>query len=74
MWPLNCSNNTCLLTHQLECFSRTKFDTFVDNLTDDVLDAAHPVTIGGYEHIDTRQADVTDGQILVFDWKKYRKE
>ena len=63
-----------LCSHQLECFSRTKFDTFVDNLTDDVLDAAHPVTIGGYEHIDTRQADVTDGQILVFDWKKYRKE
>ena len=43
-------------------------------LSDAVLDAAKPVTIGNYEHISTRQADVTDGQILVFDWNKYRKE
>ena len=63
-----------LCSHQLECFPRAKFDTFVENLTDDVLDAAKPVTIGGWEHVDTRQADVTDGQILVFDWNKYRKE
>ena len=61
-----------LCSHQLECFPRAKFDAFVDSLTDDVLNAAHPVTIGGYEHIDTRQADVTDGQILVFDWAKYK--
>ena len=63
-----------LCSHQLECFPRTKFDDFVNNLTDEVLDAAKPVTIGGYGHINTRQADVTDGQILVFDWDKYRKE
>lgn len=60
-----------LCSHQLACFPRAKFDAFVDSLTDEVLDAAQPVTIGGYEHIDTRQADVTDGQILVFDWAKY---
>lgn len=63
-----------LCSHQLECFPRARFDAFVDGLTDDVLDAARPVTIGGYAHIDTRQADVTEGQILVFDWNKYRKE
>ena len=63
-----------LCSHQLECFPRAKFDAFVDNLTDDILNTARPVTIGGYDHIDTRQADVTDGQILVFDWNKYRKE
>lgn len=63
-----------LCSHQLECFPRSKFDAFVDHLTDEVLDAAKPVTIGGYGHINTRQADVTDGQILVFDWDKYRKE
>lgn len=62
-----------LCSHQLDCFSRAKIDTFVDNLTDEVLDAAKPVTIGGYEHIDTRQADVAPGQILVFDWKKYKE-
>ena len=63
-----------LCSHQLECFHRAKFEAFLNGLTDAALDAAKPVTIGGYEHIDTRQADVTDGQILVFDWKKYRKE
>ena len=65
--------NHVLCSHQLECFPRAKFDAFVDNLTDDVLDAAHPVTIGGYEHINTRQADVAEGQILVFDWNKYKE-
>lgn len=63
-----------LCPHQMECYPRAKFDAFVDNLTDTTLAAAKPVTIGGYEHINTRQADVTDGQILVFDWNKYRKE
>jgi len=65
--------NRVLCSHQLECFPRAKFDAFVDNLTDDVLDAAHPVTIGGYEHINTRQADVAEGQIFVFDWNKYKE-
>ncbi len=63
-----------LCSHQLDCYPRAKFDDFARHLTDDVLDAAHPVTIGGWERVDTRQADVTDGQILVFDWNKYRKE
>lgn len=63
-----------LCSHQLECFPREKFDQFVDNLTDEVLDSARPVSIGGNEHIDTRQANVADRQILVFDWNKYRKE
>ena len=59
-----------LCSHQHELFSRAKFDDFLDHLTDEVLRAAVPVKIGGYEHIDTRQANVTDGQILVFDWAK----
>ena len=63
-----------LCSHQLDCFPREKFDAFVNNLTDAVLEAAKPVTIGSYEHINTHQADVTQGQILVFDWNKYRKE
>ncbi len=63
-----------LCSHQLDLFPRSKFDAFADHLTDDVLDGAKPVTIGGYEHIDTRQADVAEGQILVFDWQKYRKD
>lgn len=63
-----------LCSHQLECYHRARFDAFVDHLTDDVLKDAKPVTIGGYEHINTRQAEVTDGQILVFDWNKYRKD
>ncbi len=63
-----------LCSHQLECFPREKLDDFLDHLTDEVLDAAQPIAIGGYEHISTRQANVTDGQILVFDWNKYRKD
>ena len=63
-----------LCSHQLACFPREKFDTFVNNLTDEVLDAAKSVTIGSYEHINTHQADVTEDQILVFDWNKYRKD
>lgn len=61
-----------LCSHQLDCFPRAKFDAFADGLTDAALDAAHPVTIGGYEHINTRQAEVCEGQILVFDWDKYK--
>ena len=63
-----------LCSHQLTCYPRAAFEAFLDGLTDVALDAAKPVDIGGYEHIDTRQADVADGQILVFDWKKYSKE
>jgi glyoxylase-like metal-dependent hydrolase (beta-lactamase superfamily II) len=62
-----------LCSHQLECFPRSKFEAFMNGLTDEILDAAKPVTIGGYEHINTRQADVAEGQILVFDWNKYKE-
>ncbi|MBQ3157708.1 MAG: MBL fold metallo-hydrolase [Clostridia bacterium] len=63
-----------LCSHQLVMYPRASFDDFADHLTDDVLEAAIPVQIGGYEHIATRQANVAPGQILVFDWNKYRKE
>jgi glyoxylase-like metal-dependent hydrolase (beta-lactamase superfamily II) len=59
-----------MCSHQLQMYPRSMFDMFFDRLTDDVLRAAVPVNIGGYEHIDTRQANVTDDQILVFDWNK----
>ena len=62
-----------LCSHQMECFPREKFEAFLGGLTDEMLDAAKPVTIGGYEHINTYQADVTEGQILVFDWNKYKE-
>lgn len=63
-----------LCSHQLECFPRQMFDDFLDHLTDQVLEEAPPVTIGGHERFHTRQAHVADGQILVFDWDKYGKE
>ena len=62
-----------LCSHQLECFPRSKFERFLQGLTDETLEAATPVAIGGYEHISTRQADVAPGQILVFDWNKYKE-
>jgi len=63
-----------LCSHQLDLYPREKFDRFMDGLTDDVLRAARKVSIGGWEHVDTRQADVDDGQILVFDWNKAHLE
>ena len=62
-----------LCSHQLECFPRSKFVAFLNGLTNETLDASKLVTIGNYEHIQTRQADVAEGQILVFDWKKYKE-
>lgn len=59
-----------LCPHQLNGYPRAALDAFADGLTDDALDAAIPVHIGGYEHIDTRQANVADGQIIVFDGAK----
>lgn len=61
-----------LCSHQLDVFPRAKFEAFLNGLTDTALDAARPVVIGGYEHINTRQANVAEGQILVFDWNKYK--
>ena len=62
-----------LCSHQLDCFPRSKFEAFLEGLTDETLDASKPVTIGNYEHINTHQADVAEGQILVFDWNKYKE-
>lgn len=63
-----------LCSHQHALYPREMFDAFVDHLTDDVLRAAVPVKIGGYESIDTRQASPADGRILVFDWAKAQLE
>lgn len=63
-----------LCPHQLACYPRAALDAFIAGLTDAALDAAIPVSIGGYEHIHTRQANVADGQILVFDEDKYRRD
>lgn len=63
-----------LCSHQLAAFPRAAFEAFLNGIADDVLDAAKPVTIAGYEHINTRQAEVAEGQILVFDWNKYKEE
>lgn len=61
-----------LCSHQMTLYPRTKFDAFWDSLTDETLRAAQPVTIGGWERVDTRQANVIGEQILVFDWNKAR--
>lgn len=63
-----------LCPHQLACYPRAALDAFITGLTDETLDAAVLVSIGGCERIATRQANVADGQILVFDWDKYRRD
>lgn len=62
-----------LCSHQFDCFPRSKFEAFLQGLNDETLDKSKPVTIGSYEHINTHQAEVAEGQILVFDWDKYKE-
>ena len=59
-----------LCSHQPTLFPRAKLENFLNGLTDDVLRAARPVKPGPYPEIDTRQAELWDGQVLVFDWAK----
>lgn len=63
-----------LCSHQLALSPRSMFDDFADHLTDEVLNAAVAFPIAGWEHVETRKADAAEGQILVFDWNKYRKD
>lgn len=59
-----------LCSHQPMLFERAKMAEFVSHLTDDNLRTARAVDILPYEAIDTRQAEMGDGQIFVFDWQK----
>ncbi len=63
-----------LCSHQLDVQPRAKFEAFINILTDETLCGARPVKIGGYEHINTYQADVAEGQILVFDRDKFERK
>ena len=60
-----------LCAHQPHLYPRAAFESAMNALTDEALDAAPRVTITPYEHIDTHQADLGDGCILVFDRAKY---
>lgn len=59
-----------LCSHRPSLFPREKPLYFLDHLTDENLRQAHPVNISPYEKIDTRQYDLPDGQMLVFDWAR----
>lgn len=59
-----------LCSHQPMLFPRAKLDTFAAHLTDEHLRAAPAVDVPPYNAVDTHQADMGDGQILVFDWQK----
>ena len=59
-----------LCSHQPMLFPRAKLESFLNGMTDDALRAAKPVKPGPYPEIDTRQAELPDGQMLVFDWAK----
>lgn len=59
-----------LCSHRHMLFDRSVMDEFLAALTDATLRAAQPVKIPPYEGIDTRQADLPQGQMLVFDWAK----
>ena len=59
-----------LCSHQPGPYPRGMLEAFLSSLTDDALRAAQPVTIAPYDSIDTRQALLPEGQLLVFDWAK----
>lgn len=59
-----------LCSHQPMLFPRAAIDSFAAHLADENLRAAVPVDIPPYEATDTRQADMGEGQIFVFDWQK----
>lgn len=59
-----------LCSHQPMLFGREKIAEFMAHLTDDNLRAAPAVDVPPYEDVDTHQADMGDGQIFVFDWRK----
>lgn len=59
-----------LCSHQPTQYPRAKLESFLNGMTDEVLRAAKPVKPGPYPEIDTRQAELPDGQVLVFDWAK----
>lgn len=62
-----------LCSHQPALYPRETMSAFLAGLTDDAILAAHPVCIAPYEDIDTRQADLPQDQILVFDWAKAQR-
>ena len=59
-----------LCAHQPALYPRKALEDFLTGLTDEALRAAKPMDIAPYEDIDTRQAALPDGQMLVFDWAK----
>lgn len=63
-----------LCSHQPALYPRETIHAFLTGLTDSVIFGAHPVKIAPYQDIDTRQADLPEGQILVFDWAKAQRK
>ena len=57
-----------LCSHQPVLFGRGKLDDFLNGLTDELLQNAHPVPMG--RPTDTREVFPAEGQNLVFDWGK----
>ena len=60
-----------LCSHQPTLYPRATVEAFLNALTDETLRAAQPVRIDPYGDIDTRQALLPEGQLLVFDRAKF---
>lgn len=61
-----------LCSHRPALYPRAMLEDFLNGLTPEALRAARPVDISPYEAIDTREAVLPGGQILVFDAAKAR--
>ncbi len=57
-----------LCSHQPVLFDRGRLDDFLNGLTDEALQNAHPVPMG--RTTDTREIFPAEGQHFVFDWTK----
>ena len=60
-----------LCPHRAALYPRASFESAMAALTDEALSAAPRVTIPPYDHIDTHQAELPGGQVLVFDRAKF---
>lgn len=59
-----------LCSHQIERYDRAMVEAFLGALDDDALRGAQKVVIPPYTDVDTRQVNLPQGQILVFDYAK----
>lgn len=60
--------------HRTELYPRRMLEAFLDGLTDGAIAAAPPVDTGAPYGVNTHEAALPEGQVLVFDYDKARED